>query len=105
MSDAEAASVADAVAHADPAAADAAAADGPDGVQGPHGVLARLPALAKGNLWRVLAEQTVTVFAHDDGTFGWSIAGPGRGRPRYSAGGYVTEAAAMEALAAELGQR
>ncbi len=61
--------------------------------------------LRKGNLWRVLAEQTVTVFAHDDGTFGWSIAGPGRGRPRYSAGGYVTEAAAMEALAAELGQR
>ena len=55
----------------------------------------------KGNLWRDFEGVTVTIFARDDGFYGWCIAGH-QGK-RFSHNGYETEDHAMAALTDQLG--
>lgn len=55
----------------------------------------------KGNLWRDYQGVTVTVFARDDGFWGYCIASGER--KRYSQTPYENEEGAMAALTAQLG--
>jgi len=55
----------------------------------------------KGNLFRRWLDMTLTVFARRDGRYGTCIS-PRKGPPRFSPGGYATEADAVAALLEEL---
>jgi len=55
----------------------------------------------KGNLWRHWEGMTLSIYARDDGYFGWCVAG--EEGPRFSSGGYETEEDAMAALGETVG--
>ncbi len=50
----------------------------------------------KGNVWREWDGVTITIFRRQDGRWGWCIAD--EDGPRYSTGGYETQADARTAL-------
>lgn len=56
----------------------------------------------RGNLWRNWEGMTLTVFARDDGRFGWCIV-DAEGDKRFSRGSYESEEDAVGGLAGELG--